>query len=269
MPVHLGRAYTTLPPAFMHCVLPPVVPALATLKSAGCAGVRTTSGAAHRIIISPRFPSLLGQKVAHGLVGATVLNTVLRRQLSSLSITSASKEPRFDPLIEPYGAVIRSMQADFLKIGFIKTDEDSNSITFSNGKTKFQLAVTDSHYHPSLVGVFTNNHGAYHRLSSLTAKLNDPETRLKEFEALNDLRKFYGLWKSDTPTALKNEGDRALLRLSLKQTIKFLDTYRQTLSELNPDPVDAQNASITPKVTEKVDREQRIFRRLWISRHDR
>lgn len=164
--------------------------------------------------------------------------------------------------------VIRSMQPAFMKAGFIKTDEAPYLITFSDPRKRIQLTVTDRH-HPTLVALFANRKGAYHRLSSLMEKLSSPENRKQEFEAGNELRKKYGLWKSDTPVALKAEGNRALLLLNLQHTITFLQTHTKILSELKPDPEAAGGDAMTPKASEKVSREQALFRPLWISRHER
>ena len=207
--------------------------------------------------------SLCGKTGADRLVGASLLHGLLRRTFSGL--TSA----RFERMMEPYGTVLRSMQADFLKIGFFKIHEDEYAMLFSDGTSKVELAVTDRHYHPSLAALYANKKGAYHRLAILADKMNSPEIKKQEFEDRNAVMEKYGLNSSDTPKTMLDHGYTASLRLSMQQLITFLATHKAALQALEPDDESAQSAALAPKASEKIDYEQRIYRKLWVTRHDR
>ena len=142
-------------------------------------------------------------------------------------------------------------------------------MTFSDGNNKVEFSVTAREDLPTCIALFSNRHGAYHRLTNLKDKLNSPETNRQEWEEWSATMEKYGLWKDDTPVAMKADGARACLLLLLRQTVTFLDRHKTTLSEIKPDSVTASYAAVMPKASEKTEQERIIFRRLWISRHDR
>jgi len=268
MPVPVVRACLTVRRTVIHNKLPTVPSLPRGLFTSGRPNANRTAGAGPTSG-SPRFITLFGLPGTHRLVGAMVLNTVLRRQIGSIGTKASGAVQRFDPMIEPWGTMVRSVQPDLLNIGFIKIHEDSCSITFSDGRNKVELSVTERNCHPSMRALYTNRHGVYHRLSSLIEKLSSLETRKQDFEAHCALMEKYGMWNDDTPLATLIEGHQACLSLKMKQMITFLATHKTTLAKIRPDAESREYASVRPKASEKVEQERRIFQRLWISRHDR
>jgi len=268
MPIQFIRACTAVRCGVMHSALPTATPRFHSLHRSG----NSKSGKAPLADLTnaaTRFSALIGLPGTDRLVGAMVLNTVLRRGIGSIGTKSSGAALRFDPMIEPWGILIRSVQPDFLKIGFIKIHEDSCSMTFSDGRNKIELSVTERNYHPSLVALYTNRNGVYHRVSSLIEKLGALETRKKDFEDHCALMEKYGMWNDDTPVATLIEGHQACLSLKLKQMITFLADHKAALAQLKPDAESREYAAVRSKASEKVEHERCIFQRLWISRHDR
>lgn len=262
MPAPVIRPCIAVPRTVMLGVLPIATPLSLNL-------FRSRSPNVDLATASPRFSTLFGRSGTDRLVGTTVLNSVLSRNTGSIGSKASGAVQRFDPMIEPWGTLIRLLQPDFLSAGFIRIHEDQHSITFSDGKNKVELSVSEHRHHPSIVALYTNKNGVYHRLTNLMEKLDSLETRKKDFEAHCALMEKYGMWNNDTPIAMQVEGYRAGLSLGLKQMITFLATHKTTLSKLKPDAESLQYSSVRPKASEKTEPERRIFQRLWLSRHDR
>lgn len=164
------------------------------------------------------------------LVGTTILNAVQRRSIGTQLNRSSDKPTPSASMTGFHGTLIRSMQPQFLKIGFIKIHENKHSITFSDTMLKVELAVTDRLFHPELTIHLIKGNGENHCLKVLREALSSPEIREKEMQARHTLMEKYGMWKTDTPPAVSATGDRACLLLSLKQSIQFLGTHKKSLS---------------------------------------
>ena len=192
--------------------------------------MRTFSRASAPSSASTRLIGLIAMAGTERLAGPTILNAVHCRHVSTE--LRKSSEPALQPASMQglHGTLIRSMQPQFLKIGFSKIQENEYSITFSDTMLKVELAVTDRHFHPELTIHLIKGNGEHHCLTVLREALSSPEIKEKEMQARHSLMEKYGMWKTDTPASVSTAGDRACLLLSLKHSIQFLGAHKKTLS---------------------------------------
>lgn len=209
-----------------------VLPSLHHRLTGFCTGTRASAGL---IMTAPGLLCLFGKSDTSRLVGATLLNSVLRRSSCNFLTKSSDAVLLSVAMIEPWATLIRTIQPDLLKTGFIKIHENEHVMTFTDGTNKVDFTVTDRHFHPTLVGYFITRNGEHFSLASLRDKLNSPETRKQEFLAVRAVNEQYGLWDCNTPQAIRDEGYRAGVLLNLKQTVTFLEQHKQTLAEFGMD----------------------------------
>lgn len=241
MPLPLSSVAGAVSRFSTACILRSVLPArqqMLRIKRAATNPIQAFSCLSSRLA-----PTITGQGLVprghpagtERVVGAAVLGAVLHRHISSHLKKSATEAPIAESMTEPYGELIRSMQADLLKLDFIKVQENKYSMLFSDGSIKLELAITDRFFHPCLSAILIKNNGDHHHLAVLREALNSPETRQEEMEARNTIMEQHGMWKADTPKELNDKGERACLLLDLKQTVSFLALYKKIAAQQSLD----------------------------------
>jgi len=231
MPITVRTASVTLGSTLLRNGAPCRLP----LRHSSTDFCTRSAGTAAAMMAPGRLLALFGMAGTHRLVGATLLNAVLRRSTCQSLKTAANASVPWVPMTEPYGRLIRAIQPDLLRMGFIKIQESEHAMTFTDGTSKVDFTLTDRHYHPALTVYFITRQGEHFNVASLRDKLNSGPTRKQECAEFQALNEKYGLWDSATPQARKDEGFSAEVSLSLKQTITFLEKHQKALSELGSD----------------------------------
>jgi len=230
MPITVRTASGTIGAILMRGIAPVRSPPLHRSTNFFSTGAST----AGPTIAPPRVLALFGRTGMHRLVGATLLNSVLRRNTCHLLKSAHACGPRIS-MVEPYGTLIGTIQPDLLKLGFIKVHENEHTMTFADGTSKVDFTVTDRHYHPVLTVYFINRNGEHFNLDSLRDKLNSSQTKKQDVAAFRAMNEKYGLWDCTTPQATREQGYRAGVLLNLKQTVTFLEEHKQILAEFGRD----------------------------------
>lgn len=190
--------------------------------------VRSTSGPVGLNGIEHKIVRLFGMINTDRIVGPSLLRYIVSRNFSSAS--TAGSTGLFEPMHEPYGSVIKSLQSRFLNAGLFKIHEDATSVTFSDGTHKLQI-VTDRDNLPSEAGYFIDRYGARHCVRTLQKQFN-PEAFLKEVGDLRNILDRYGVEDIGKSQAQKEDGIRDYLSLSFRQMISFMDSNKKALSRL-------------------------------------
>lgn len=231
----------TAPGAVMHNLLPSVLPAVKNLLThlpitqkpdqinepktgPDTAHVHstTTSGSPST---SARMFTLFGTPRTDRFVGPTALHYVIRRNICGIS----KKAPPGKTMTEPYAAAIKSLEPDFLKLGFMKTHEEEFLTIFSDGLCK--VAIRREPGQPQNEYFIDRNNFA-HSIRRLKYQFNTDAENQQEAQARKAIVEKYGLLNDDTPTPIKLKGLRACAVFDLAQSIKFLATHQEELCKL-------------------------------------
>ena len=175
-----------------------------------------------------RIVRIFGMINTDRIVGPSLLRYILSRNFTSAAMNPSSA--RFEPMDEPYGSVIKSLQSRFLKAGLFKIHEDASSVTFSDGTHQLQI-TTDRDTLPSERGHFIDSNGKPHCVRGLQKQFN-PEAYFKEVGDLGNILDTYGVEDINKSQTAIDDGIRDYLSLSFRQMINFMATNKMALSKL-------------------------------------
>jgi len=158
---------------------------------------------------------------------------VLRcRNFTSVSATAATRAAA-QGLPEPYASVIKSLEPEFLKAGFVKIAEDNKTAKFSVGPSHFLRIAVLPNAPPALSFDFIGDKFNLHHISDLMQQF-EPLAYKKRLSDLNAIIQQYGLTDDYTPDKIRQEGVRIYLLTICRQVFDFLESTKKELAELVP-----------------------------------
>jgi hypothetical protein len=154
-----------------------------------------------------------------------------RRFLSASTTNALEGAPPLKFSREPYASVIKELEPEFLKAGFIKTVESDKEVRFSIGPNQFLKVGVFRNTPPAISFVFIGNKHNHHFISELMKQF-EPTAFEKRILELDAVIQKYELADIYTPKEIRDEGARIYLLMIFRQVMSFLASNRKALAEL-------------------------------------